>query len=316
MQLVRALRCRRLQEFTADIEALRELPKARMPHVVHLPSTPPVAERVSRPTIGFGWLNPGLLRRFPATAFAGAVAIVLVIVALRVGSNGTLGPSSNRRGQPLCRQRGSGGPGPRHPHGRPRALSQCSSRAQRHPPTLRRRRRRMTPKQPALRVVLAAPMQVVTAGQRRSACMRSSRYPLRPLANPASAPQRPLPAPCFPAFPLPSGAAAASLCSPSHQPAAQESPLRCPTTIPGHREAAHISRLRQVPCTASRSRPAFPRVQRSTSQPDPGRFRGFGQPAADRGIDAHRRAEPPDARSAAPSLTRLRGNAPPPGVPG
>ena len=32
-------------EFRATVEALRELPRARMPHVVHLPSTPPVAER-------------------------------------------------------------------------------------------------------------------------------------------------------------------------------------------------------------------------------------------------------------------------------
>jgi hypothetical protein len=69
-------------EFTATVEALRELPKARMARVVHLPSTPPVAERSARPWLTLGWLNAGLLRRFPATAVAGAAAVVLIIVAL------------------------------------------------------------------------------------------------------------------------------------------------------------------------------------------------------------------------------------------
>jgi hypothetical protein len=69
-------------EFTATVEALRELPKARMARVVHLPSTPPVAELSGRPRISLGWLNAGLLRRFPATAVAGAVAAGLIIFAL------------------------------------------------------------------------------------------------------------------------------------------------------------------------------------------------------------------------------------------
>lgn len=70
-------------EFTATVEALHELPKARMARVVHLPSTPPVAEKSPRGRLSLGWLNPGtVLRRFPATAVAGAVAAVLVIVAL------------------------------------------------------------------------------------------------------------------------------------------------------------------------------------------------------------------------------------------
>jgi hypothetical protein len=77
-------------EFSATVEALHELPKARMARVVHLPSTPPVAERASRPRIGLDWFNPGaLLRRFPATAVAGAAAVVLVIVALAHGSGVT-----------------------------------------------------------------------------------------------------------------------------------------------------------------------------------------------------------------------------------
>jgi hypothetical protein len=69
-------------EFVATVEALHELPNARMARVVHLPSTPPVAERSARPRISLGWLNAGLLRRFPATAIAGAAAAVLIIVAL------------------------------------------------------------------------------------------------------------------------------------------------------------------------------------------------------------------------------------------
>lgn len=75
-------------EFTATVQALRELPKVRMARVVHLPSTPPVAEVSPRRGISLGWLNAGLLRRFPATALAGAAAVVLIIVALaHAGAN-------------------------------------------------------------------------------------------------------------------------------------------------------------------------------------------------------------------------------------
>jgi hypothetical protein len=76
-------------EFRASIEALREMPRARMPHVVHLPSTPPVAERSAWPRIGLSWFNLGLVRRFPATAIAGATAVVLIIAALAHGSGQT-----------------------------------------------------------------------------------------------------------------------------------------------------------------------------------------------------------------------------------
>jgi Putative zinc-finger len=96
-------------EFTATVEALRELPKARMARVVHLPSTPPVAERSARPRISLGWLNGGLLRRFPATAVAGAVAAGLIIFALVHNGSGipaTTGtPSSfgsGSRAQPVA----------------------------------------------------------------------------------------------------------------------------------------------------------------------------------------------------------------------
>jgi Putative zinc-finger len=76
-------------EFTATVEALHELPKARMARVVHLPSTPPVAESAPRHRVSLGWLNAGLLRRFPATAIAGAAAAVLIIVALVHGGVAT-----------------------------------------------------------------------------------------------------------------------------------------------------------------------------------------------------------------------------------
>ncbi len=81
-------------EFTATVEALRELPKARMAQVVHLPSTAPVAEESRRTRISLGWLNAGLLRRFPATALAGAFAIALIVVALVHGAGGSTATSS------------------------------------------------------------------------------------------------------------------------------------------------------------------------------------------------------------------------------
>jgi hypothetical protein len=69
-------------EFRTSVESLRELPKARMPHVVHLPSTPPIAELPRRPRIGLSWFNLDLLRRFPATALAGGVVAVIIVIAL------------------------------------------------------------------------------------------------------------------------------------------------------------------------------------------------------------------------------------------
>ncbi len=85
-------------EFTASVEALRELPPARMPHAVHLPSTPPVAERTARGRTSLGWLNLGLLRRFPATAAAAAVAAVLVIIAVTHGTGITNGTDTTQSG--------------------------------------------------------------------------------------------------------------------------------------------------------------------------------------------------------------------------
>src|SRR5205807_3508 len=74
--------------FRASVEALRELPRARMPHPVHLPSTPPVAElrprwrrlpRAPRPQFRFGG----------ATAIALAGAAVVIAIGLTRPSNTT-----------------------------------------------------------------------------------------------------------------------------------------------------------------------------------------------------------------------------------
>jgi anti-sigma factor RsiW len=147
-------------EFRASIEALREMPRARMPHVVHLPSTPPVAERPARPRIGLSWFNLGLVRRFPATAIAGAAAVVLVIAALAHGTGQapTAGGSANLAIVPAV------GPGS------PVAQAACA-----HgivdipgavlPASFTHEDLATDAAQPALRLVLAAPSLVVSAGK-------------------------------------------------------------------------------------------------------------------------------------------------------
>ena len=97
-------------EFTATVEALRELPKARMARVVHLPSTAPVAEESGRRRIRFGWLNPGLLRRFPATALAGAAAVVLIVFALAHTGGGTTSTAGIASGSAAAGSAGDHGP--------------------------------------------------------------------------------------------------------------------------------------------------------------------------------------------------------------
>ena len=135
-------------EFRATVEALRELPKAQMPHVVHLPSTSPVAERPPRPRISLGWFNLGILRRFPATAIAGAFVVVLAVTALLHGS---ASPTSGTSSRPSCqappratRPTGRGRPPPR-PAARSSALPGCTRRrpaspTRTWPPTRRSRR--------------------------------------------------------------------------------------------------------------------------------------------------------------------------------
>lgn len=85
-------------EFTATVEALHELPKAHMARVVHLPSTAPVAEGSGRRRISLGWLNAGLLRRFPATALTGAVAVALIVFALAHTGGGSTTATSQAGG--------------------------------------------------------------------------------------------------------------------------------------------------------------------------------------------------------------------------
>jgi hypothetical protein len=150
------------EEFKAGIAALKELPQARMPHVVHLPSTLPVAERPSRPTIGLSWFNLGLLRRFPATALAGAVAIVLVIVALRAGAAGSVSTAT----LPVA---GVTHPAPNAQPGdgtattasctQPTAITGSTPPVSYALETLA-----ADPAEPALHLVIAAPKQIVAAG--------------------------------------------------------------------------------------------------------------------------------------------------------
>jgi anti-sigma factor RsiW len=111
-------------EFTATVEALRELPKARMARVVHLPSTAPVAEESGRRRIGFGWLNAGLLRRFPATALAGAAAVAIVVVALAHTGGGTSSTTSIASGSDAAGSGANRGPG--IPPAFPAAESACT----------------------------------------------------------------------------------------------------------------------------------------------------------------------------------------------
>jgi hypothetical protein len=171
------------EEFKAGIAALRELPPARMPHAVHLPSTPPVAERVPRPTIGLSWFNLGLLRRFPATAVAGAVAVILVVIGLRVGSNTTLGPNSS----PASRSAANGAAIPQA-HGTPSTAS-CTQptliTGSSPPVNFAEETQAADPEEPALHVVLAAPTQVVSAGATVSLYAQLS-VPAASLGNPAS----------------------------------------------------------------------------------------------------------------------------------
>jgi Putative zinc-finger len=168
-------------EFRATIEALHGLPRAPMPHVVHLPSTPPVAERSSRPRAGLSWFNLGLLRRFPATAAAGAAAVVLVILALThanaVPQNGTA-------------VSGSIAQVPAEAHG-PAADAACahsivSITSAALPSSFGQEDLATDPAQPALHLVLAAPTLVVAAGKPAVLYAQVS-VPVTTISNPGSA---------------------------------------------------------------------------------------------------------------------------------
>lgn len=145
-------------EFRASIEALRELPRARMPHAVHLPSTPPIAERSSRPRIRLSWFNLGLVRRFPATAIAGAAAVVILIAALAHGTGGTPTVTVGSGKVPTA-------PGAAGPTNAETACTQIIDIAGASPPAGFTHEDLATDAaQPALRLVLAAPTLVVTSG--------------------------------------------------------------------------------------------------------------------------------------------------------
>ena len=172
-------------EFRASIEALREMPRARMPHVVHLPSTPPVAERPARPRIGLSWFNLGLVRRFPATAIAGAAAVVLVIAALAhgMGQTPTAGGSANLPIVPAV------GPGATV------AQAACTHGivdivGAALPASFTHEDLATDSAQPALRLVLAAPSLVVSPGKPAFVYAQLS-VPVPSLSIPGAAPTAP-----------------------------------------------------------------------------------------------------------------------------
>ena len=166
-------------EFRASIEALRELPRARMPHVVHLPSTPPVAERSSRPRIGLSWFNLGLVRRYPATAIAGAAAAVLVIVALTHNGGGPQNSTAGSAALPIAGPaQGAADAACTH------AIADITAAAL--PSSFTQEALATDPAQPALHLVLAAPTLVVTPGQQAVVYAQLS-VPVPSLSNPGAA---------------------------------------------------------------------------------------------------------------------------------
>ena len=101
-----------------------------MARVVHLPSTPPVAEdaRLARGSASAG-STPALLRRFPATALAGAVAVGLIVVALAHPAP-AVPPPRPRRARRLGQRSGSRSAGAAAP-GAPRRTSACTQQSRR-----------------------------------------------------------------------------------------------------------------------------------------------------------------------------------------
>ena len=170
-------------EFRSTIEALHELPKARMPHVVHLPSTAPVAERSPEHRLGWSRLNLGMLRRFPATALAGGVAVVLLIVALVHGVGGGSMPTSSLAN-----------PVPSAPGAATAACTHAFVNIAGAPPPAGFTQEDLAtdPAQPALHLVLAAPTLQVTAGQQAfvyaqfSAPLPEIAVPGAPVTSPAA----------------------------------------------------------------------------------------------------------------------------------
>lgn len=177
-------------EFRGTVEALREMPKARMPHVVHLPSTSPVSERPPRPRIGLGWFNLGVVRRFPATAIAGAFVVLLAVTALLHGSASPTSSTGSTTQEPIpgSAQHGAAGGSV--------ATASCTSivgiAGAALPAGFSQEDLATDPAQPAIHLVLAAPTLQVTSGKPAVVYAQLS-VPVQSAANPGTA-SAPLPA--------------------------------------------------------------------------------------------------------------------------
>jgi hypothetical protein len=173
-------------EFKATVEALRGLPKARMPLAVHLPSTLPVAEIPTRPRAGGQWFNVGILRRFPATAVAGAFVIVLAVGALLHGNgNPSTGLSTPVNGV---------APGAASDHGTAGSgtAASCSIvniTGASPPASFSQEALATDPAQPALHLTLAAPTLKVIAGKPAVVYAQLS-VPISGLSNPGTVPSQ------------------------------------------------------------------------------------------------------------------------------
>jgi hypothetical protein len=169
-------------EFKATVEELRGLPKARMPLAVHLPSTAPVAEISTRPRPGWGWFNLGILRRFPATAVAGAFVIVIAIGALVHGNgNPSNGASTAASGAVpnVSNDHGAAGSG---------TTASCpivNITGASPPASFSQEDLATDPAQPALHLTLAAPTLKITAGKPAVVYAQLS-VPVSGLSNPGT----------------------------------------------------------------------------------------------------------------------------------
>jgi hypothetical protein len=168
-------------EFKATVEELRGLPKARMPHAVHLPSTAPVAEIATRPRPGWGRFNLGILRRFPATAVAGAFVVLIAIGALVHGNgNPSTGASTASGAVPnASSDHGVAGSG---------ATASCPivNITAASPPASFSQDVVTDPALPAFHLTLAAPTLKVTAGKPAVVYAQLS-VPISGLSNPETA---------------------------------------------------------------------------------------------------------------------------------
>ena len=245
-------------EFRATVEALRELPPARMPHVVHLPSTPPVAERSVRPRIGLGWFNLGIVRRFPATAIAGAAAVVILIAALAHGTGGTPTNSPQSLAHPNAAGGAASGAIPET------ACTQIVGITGASPPVSFTHQDLATDAaQPALHLVLAAPSLVVSAGKPAYVYAQLS-LPVASLSNPGTQATTPPARAVLPCVSIAVGNRRTS--SPRSQPTAERMGTRLHSDAESPQQPPPTRTTEQPDRSSpSTSRPASPREQRFTS---------------------------------------------------